>query len=466
MEKNNKNNITNANVCNVSSASHRQNRARISEYYLPLLKDISQDAKLVSHQYCLRAGLVKQCGAGIYTWLPLGLKIMKNIENIVRAELDRAGLLEILMPCIQQAEIWQESGRYQSYGQEMLRFLDRHNHEMLFGPTNEELMTYIARGHINSYKQLPKIFYHIQWKFRDEIRPRFGLLRAREFLMKDAYSFDCNEEQAKKSYNKIYLAYLNIFKKLGVKVIPCKADAGAIGGNLNHEFHLICPSGESKIFYNPEILKRQETLYEELASVQEVEIPVTEREEKLLKLIEELQNIYSVTEEAHNNEEALERENNNIVCANGIEVGHIFYFGTKYSAPMKAQFFNAKGIPEDMYMGSYGIGISRLVAAIIEANYDANGIIWPEEIAPYKLGLINLHKESALIAEEIYKKYNNIIYEDSNCSAGIKFARMDLIGIPKQIIVSKNSLINSTVEIKDRRSGAKEIINISSLEKI
>jgi prolyl-tRNA synthetase len=418
-----------------------ENKVRISNYYLPLLKDVSKDVKLISHQYSLRAGLIRQCGSGIYTWLPLGLRIIRNIEKIIREELNKEGLIEILMPCVQQADVWKESGRYDDYGKEMLKFKDRHDHEMLFGPTNEELITKIARETISSYKQLPKILYHMQWKFRDEIRPRFGLMRAREFLMKDAYSFDLDPSSAKLSYDKIYKTYLKIFKRIGVDVIPCKADSGAIGGNLNHEFHLITSgSGESKIFYDKKIINLIEDFH-----------TIDSDHNKTNDIISELQNTEAFTEELHNSES----KNPNIISANGIEVGHIFYFADKYSKCLKAQVSDEHGKLNNLYMGSYGIGISRLVAAIIEANHDKNGIIWPKEIAPFKYGLINLHDESREVAENLFKSLDNVIYDDTKDSAGEKFSRMDLIGIPIQIIVGKNFFKNNSFEIKYRKKNNK-----------
>lgn len=412
------------------------NRIRVSNYYLPLLKDVSKDVKLTSHKYSLRAGLIKQCGSGIYSWLPLGLKVMRNIEKIVREEHDREGLIEMLMPCVQQADLWKESGRYDDYGKEMLRFKDRHEHEMLFGPTNEEMITKIARETITSYKQLPKILYHIQWKFRDEIRPRFGLMRAREFLMKDAYSFDLNQENAKLSYDKMYKIYLRIFKRIGVSVIPCKADSGAIGGNLNHEFHLLTNGeGESKIYYNQGITNAIEEFHK-------ADCEGESTDEAILKL----QNVISFTDDLYKPE----FQNANLASANSIEVGHIFYFGDKYSKALKAQVLDDQGKLTNIHMGSYGIGISRLVAAIIEANHDENGIIWPSDIAPFRYGLINLHEESRQVADNIFKSLNNVIYDDTSDSPGEKFSRMDLIGIPIQIIVSKNFFKTNTFEVKYR----------------
>ncbi|ACT69349.1 proline--tRNA ligase [Neorickettsia risticii] len=428
-----------------------KNKARVSEYYLPLMKNVSGEVKLRSHKYSLRAGLVKQCGAGLYSWLPLGLKVLKNIESIIRQELDSMGMHEMLMPCIQLAKLWEESGRYSDYGRELLKFKDRHDNELLFGPTNEEVITAIVRDDLASYKQLPKILYHIQWKFRDEIRPRFGLMRAREFLMKDAYSFDVDQQSARISYNKVYQSYLRIFKRLGLNPIPCRANAGVIGGSLNHEFHITTTEGgEGKIFYPEEIGE----LVDEFCKIDPSD------EHAVSVMTAKLQELSCFTEEC--NSSSIE-DDNRICAAQGIEVGHIFLFGEKYSAPMQARFSDRDGMKKNFYMGSYGIGISRLLAAIIEVYSDDKGIIWPESIAPFKVGLINLHEESCGLAEEIFSKLDSVIYDDTTDSQGVKFARMDLIGVPFQIIVGKNAIIDGTVELKCRLDSKRESCNFNEL---
>ncbi|AHX11303.1 proline--tRNA ligase [Neorickettsia helminthoeca str. Oregon] len=421
-----------------------KDKVRISEYYLPLLKEVSSEVKLRSHKYALRAGLVKQCGSGLYSWLPLGLRVLKNIEAIIRQELDDRGMLEMLMPCIQTAKLWEESGRYSDYGKELLKFRDRHDNEMLFGPTNEEVITSIVRDSITSYKQLPKILYHIQWKFRDEIRPRFGLMRAREFLMKDAYSFDVDEQSARLSYDKVYQAYLRIFNRLGLNPIPCRADAGVIGGNLNHEFHIATDAGgECSIFYPSEV----ESLVQEFCNTDPGDAAAVKA------MTARLQALDCFTDEC---KDSKDRVMEMISTKQGIEVGHIFLFGDKYSLPMKAQFLDKDGNRSNFYMGSYGIGISRLLAAIIEVHSDEKGIIWPESITPFKVGLINLHQESAALAENLFANLNNVIYDDTLDSQGVKFARMDLIGAPFQIIVGKRSLETGIVNLKYRLDSSEE----------
>ncbi|KYH12462.1 proline--tRNA ligase [Neorickettsia sp. 179522] len=428
-----------------------KNKVRVSEYYLPLMKNVSSEVKLRSHKYSLRAGLVKQCGAGLYSWLPLGLKVLRNIENIIRQELDYMGMHEMLMPCIQLAKLWEESGRYSDYGKELLKFKDRHDNELLFGPTNEEVITAIVRDDLASYKQLPKILYHIQWKFRDEIRPRFGLMRAREFLMKDAYSFDIDQQSARLSYNKVYQSYLRIFKRLGLNPIPCRANAGVIGGSLNHEFHITTTEGgEGKIFYPEEMKELVDTF---------CKIDPSD-EHAISAIIERLQKLDCFTEECSSSSA---ENNSRISTAQGIEVGHIFLFGEKYSAPMQARFSDRSGNKKNFYMGSYGIGISRLLAAIIEVHSDDKGIIWPESVTPFKVGLINLHEESYGFASEIFSKLDSVIYDDTNDSQGVKFARMDLIGVPFQIIVGKNALVDGTVELKFRLDSKRENRNFNEL---
>ncbi|WP_342269843.1 proline--tRNA ligase [Rickettsia endosymbiont of Orchestes rusci] len=420
----------------------------LSKYFLPVLKEEPAEAQIISHKLMLRSGMIRQQAAGIYSWLPLGLKVLKNIENIVRLNMDKAGALEVLMPCIQPASLWVESGRFENYGKEMLKFPDRHDNILLFGPTNEDMITDIFRHNIQSYKDLPKNLYHIQWKFRDEIRPRFGVMRGREFLMKDAYSFDIDEENAVKTYNNMYKAYINTFRDLGVSVVPVIADNGPIGGKLSHEFHIIAETGESTIYYD----KRFKTLKEN----PEIDI-------------EELKTWYAAAEEKHDPTK-LSISENEIISSKGIEVGHIFYIGDKYSIAMNAMINDKNGKLVPVQMSSYGIGISRLVAAVIEANYDAKGIIWPENIAPFKVSLINLNildSRSCQIAEQLYKQLTahnvEVLYDDTNERAGSKFATHDLIGSPYQIIIGPKKAANNLVELKNRRSGVIEDIEVDNI---
>ncbi|MGX6960687.1 MAG: proline--tRNA ligase [Rickettsia endosymbiont of Pentastiridius leporinus] len=421
----------------------------LSKYFLPVLKEDPVEAQITSHKLMLRSGMIRQQAAGIYSWLPLGLKVLKNIENIVRSNMNKADCLEVLMPCIQPAHLWIESGRFENYGKEMLKFQDRHDNTLLFGPTNEDMITDIFRHNIQSYKDLPKNLYHIQWKFRDEIRPRFGVMRGREFLMKDAYSFDINEENAVKTYNQMYKAYINTFKDLGVFAIPVIADNGPIGGNLSHEFHIIAETGESTIYYD----KRFKTLKDN---------PDID--------VEEIKSWYAAAEEKHdvNNLAAAE-----ITSSKGIEVGHIFYIGTKYSVNMNAVVNDEHGKLTPVEMSSYGIGISRLVAAIIEANSDAKGIIWPASVAPFQVSLINLNihdSKCVELAERVYKELSTqnieVLYDDTNERAGSKFATHDLIGSPYQVIIGPKKAINDIVELKDRKSGVIQDVAVDSIVKM
>ena len=407
----------------------------ISKSFIPILKNNPSEAKIKSHQLMLRVGMIKQSSAGIYSWLPLGFKVMKKIENIVRQEQNKIGAQEILMPTIQSSEIWKESGRYEDYGEEMLRIKDRQNREMLYGPTNEELVTEIFRSSIKSYKSLPQLLYHIQWKFRDEIRPRFGIMRCREFYMKDAYSFDINDEEALFSYNKFFLSYLKTFKKLDLTAIPMAADTGPIGGNLSHEFIILAETGESKIFTDKRIF--------------DLDSKGTKLEKKSL---EELRNkyeqFYSVTDEKFNKDEFEKKvlESNRLITK-GIEVGHIFYFGDKYSKPMNASVDLPEGKKDFVKMGSYGIGVSRLVGAIIEAKYDETNEImkWPISIAPYDISIIpmiNKNDKSTLekankINSELEKNNIETIVDDTDENFSSKIKKMNLIGIPYQIIIGK-----------------------------
>ena len=365
---------------------------RLSRYFLPLLKETPSDATIASHRYMLRAGMIRQNSAGIYTWLPLGHKVLKKIEQIVREEQNKAGAIEMLMPTIQSADLWRETGRYDAYGPEMLRITDRHDREMLYGPTNEDMITDVFRSYVRSYKDLPKMLYHIQWKFRDERRPRFGVMRGREFLMKDTYSFDLTEEDAVLSYNKMFTAYLNTFARLGIKAVPMKADTGPIGGDLSHEFVILAESGESEVFCHRDLV--------------EMEAPGdVDFDGDLSHIFEERTSLYAATEEMHDADEFAKIPKDKQLSARGIEVGHIFYFGDKYSGPMKAQVMDSTGKPQTIMMGSYGIGVSRLVGGIIEASHDENGIIWPKSVSPFGAGVLNLkpgHEEADKVSESIY----------------------------------------------------------------
>jgi prolyl-tRNA synthetase len=412
---------------------------RISNYFIPVLKETPSDASIVSHQLMLRAGMIRQQNSGIYIWLPLGLRVLKKIEEIVRKGMNNAGAIEVLMPCIQPESLWAETNRVDSYGKEMLKIVDRHDNKLLFGPTNEEVVTDLFRNNIKSYKALPKIFYQTQWKFRDEIRPRFGLMRGREFFMKDAYSFDIDKESSELSYNKMFESYIKIFKELDLKIIPAKAPSGAIGGDLTHEFHVLAKEGESEIFFDPEI---------------ESEIAKENPNAKTLR------EFYSATDDVHEEKGCQDELAKNLKKHKSIEVGHIFYSGTKYTDAMKANVNNSSGKQVAPHCGCYGIGISRLVAASIEASHDERGIIWPESIAPFQLALINLHtrnEETCKISDELYNKLIaaniEVLYDDSTASPGSKLATHDLIGIPWQIIVSSRLIEENVVEIKNRKTG-------------
>ncbi len=421
---------------------------RLSAFFLPTLKETPAEAQIVSHRLMLRAGMIHQESAGIYSWLPLGIRVLKKIEDIIRLEQDAAGAQEILMPTIQSADIWRESGRYDDYGREMLRITDRHDREMLYGPTNEEMVTGILRDHLRSYRDLPLMLYHIQWKFRDEVRPRFGIMRGREFLMKDCYSFDLDFEGSKRAYNTMFAAYLKTFARLGLKAVPVVADPGAIGGNMSHEFHILADTGESTIFYD--------SAYDELDL--DMENPD----------IEALRDIYAAEEEKHDPADcpvSLDR----LKQAKGIEVGHIFYFGTKYSKSMGLAVTRADGEEVAPEMGSYGIGVSRLPGAIIEASHDKDGIIWPEAVAPFQVGLVNLKTADAACTElcdDIYGRLTaagiEVLYDDRDERPGAKFANMDLIGLPWQLVVGPRGVKAGTVELKRRASGEKEELSLDS----
>ncbi|MEA1942851.1 MAG: proline--tRNA ligase [Pseudomonadota bacterium] len=421
---------------------------RLSRFFLPVLKETPSDAQIVSHQLMLRAGMIRQQSAGIYSWLPLGLKVLKKVEQIVREEQNRAGAVELLMPTIQSADLWRESGRYEDYGAEMLRIADRHERDMLFGPTNEEMITEIFRAYCRSYKDVPKLLYHIQWKFRDEIRPRFGVMRGREFLMKDTYSFDLDEDAARKSYNKMFIAYLNTFARMGLKAVPMKADTGPIGGDLSHEFIVLAETGESEVFCHGDLVDMG-------APGADVDF-----EGDLQPLVDQRTALYAATDEMHDAAAFAEVPADRQLTARGIEVGHIFYFGTKYSDPMKALLTHPDGKERAVHMGSYGVGVSRLLGAIIEAHHDEKGCIWPEEVAPFDLGILNLRAgdEAADAAcEDAYGKLQTAgldpLYDDTSERPGGKFATADLIGLPYQLVIGPRGLKEGKVELKVRRTG-------------
>jgi len=414
---------------------------------MPLIRENPSEAQIVSHRLMLRAGMIRQSSAGIYSWLPLGLRVLKKVEQIVREEQNRAGAQEILMPTIQPAELWRESGRYDDYGKEMLRIRDRHEREMLYGPTNEEQITAIVRDAIKSYRDLPKNLYHIQWKFRDEVRPRFGVMRGREFLMKDAYSFDLDAAAAKHAYNKMFVAYLRTFARMGLKAIPTRADTGPIGGELSHEFQILAETGESELYCDKAWLDA-DILAEDV-----------DYDGDLEPLFKEWTARYAATDEMHDPDKCLVPADE-LVTARGIEVGHVFNFGTKYSAPMGAVVSRADGSTVPLEMGSYGIGVSRLVGALIEANHDDAGIIWPEPVAPFRIGLVNLRVADGncvAAADALYAKLNaagiEVLYDDRDESPGAKFATMDLIGLPWQLIVGPRGVAAGTLEVKNRRTG-------------
>ena len=418
---------------------------RLTRAFIPTIKETPVDAKIVSHRLMIRAGLIRQHAAGIYNWLPIGAEVLRKVSQIVREEQNLAGAQEIIMPTIQSGQLWKESGRYDDYGPEMLRVYDRHNREMLYGPTHEEVVTDIFRNNIKSYKDLPLNLYQIHWKFRDEMRPRFGVMRGREFLMKDAYSFDLTYKQAQHSYNQMFVAYLKTFERLGLKAIPMVADSGPIGGNLSHEFIVLAETGESKVYCDKELLSKKID-----ASI--------DYSENLQPIVDSWVQYYAVTEEKHNNDDS-NLLNDNIISANGIEVGHIFHFGDKYSKPLNASVNGPDGERIFPYMGSYGIGVSRIIAAIIEANNDQDGIIWPESVAPYNLGLINLkvgNEEIDKLSNSIYTKLTSmgcsVLLDDRDERAGVKFSDMDLIGIPWQIIIGPKGIKEGFVEFKNRKT--------------
>jgi prolyl-tRNA synthetase len=429
---------------------------RLSRYFLPNLRETPKEAEIASHRLMLRAGMIRQEAAGIYAFLPLGFRVLQKVCAIVREEQDRSGAIELLMPTIQSADLWRESGRYEAYGKEMLRIKDRHERDMLYGPTNEEMITEIFRSYVRSYKDLPLNLYHIQWKFRDEVRPRFGLMRGREFLMKDAYSFDLDFEGAKHAYNRMFVAYLRTFARLGLRSIPMVAESGPIGGNLSHEFIILADTGESEVFCDSEYLNF------------EVPGPDVDFEHigRLQAIVDKWTSLYAATSEKHDPAAFEKLPADNRVSARGIEVGHIFYFGTKYSEPMKAVVTGPDGTDHPVHMGSYGIGPSRLVAAIIEASHDEAGIKWPESVAPFRATILNLKQggsDTDPACEKLYAdltgKGVDTLYDDTDQRPGAKFATADLIGLPWQILVGPRSLAEGKVEVKRRSNGERELLS-------
>jgi prolyl-tRNA synthetase len=433
---------------------------RLSRYFLPVLKETPTEAQIVSHRLMLRAGLIRQQAAGIYAWLPLGQRVLRKIEQIVREEQDRSGAIELLMPTVQSSELWRESGRYDAYGPEMLRFQDRHEREMLYGPTNEEMITAIFRDAVRSYRDLPRNLYHIQWKFRDEVRPRFGVMRGREFLMKDAYSFDMDPAGARHAYNKMFLAYLRTFERMGLKAVPMQADTGPIGGDLSHEFIVMAPTGESEVFFDEawETSRDYSNLpfgYDDV--------------DALGAWVQGVIKDYAATDEKRD----LPREATlgaKLKQGRGVEVGHIFYFGTKYTKAMNCTVQGPDGQMVSPEMGSYGIGVSRLMGAIIEASHDDAGIIWPEPVAPFKVGLINLRVDDAACAaaaETLYAQLEaagvEVLYDDRDERGGAKFATMDLIGLPWQVTIGPKGVAAGIAELKNRKTGEKVEIALTDV---
>jgi prolyl-tRNA synthetase len=428
---------------------------RLSRYFLPVLRETPKEAEIISHQLMLRAGMIRQASAGIYSWLPIGLRVLKKIEQVVREEQDRSGAIEVLMPTIQSADIWRQSGRYEVYGKEMLRIQDRHERDMLYGPTNEELITQIFRDSVKSYKELPRNLYHIQWKFRDEIRPRFGVMRGREFLMKDAYSFDLTPEAGRHAYNRMFAAYLRTFARMGLNSIPMAAETGPIGGDLSHEFIILASTGESRVYCHKDLI--------------EGVIPPadTDFDADLTPIVTEWTSRYAATDEKHDARRFdQEVPKDKQVSARGIEVGHIFFFGTKYSDPMGCQVQGPDGNMITVQMGSYGIGVSRLAGAIIEACHDDAGIVWPVPVAPFAIGLINLKVGDPAtdricngLYEGLTKAGVDVLYDDTDERAGGKFATMDLIGLPYQVIVGPKGAKSGEVELKHRKAGARETLS-------
>ncbi|AHB49556.1 prolyl-tRNA synthetase [Hyphomicrobium nitrativorans NL23] len=430
----------------------------LSRYFLPVLRETPSDAEIVSHKLMLRAGMVRQSAAGIYSWLPLGLKVLRKIEAIVREEQNRAGAVEVLMPTIQSADLWRESGRYDAYGKEMLRIKDRHNRDVLYGPTAEEVITTIFRDSVRSYKDLPKNLYNIQWKFRDEVRPRFGVMRGREFLMKDAYSFDLTKDAAREAYRRMFVSYLRTFARMGLRAVPMRADTGPIGGDLSHEFIILAETGESQVFCHKDLI--------------EGEIPASDTDFRgdLTPIFDRWTSLYAATSEEHDAERfAREVPADKQVSARGIEVGHIFYFGTKYSEPMGARVQGPDGQQVTLEMGSYGIGVSRLVGAIIEASHDEAGIVWPVPVAPFEVAVVNLKagdadtdKAALDVKARLEAAGIDVLLDDTDERAGAKFATMDLIGIPYQVIVGPKGVKAGEIEVKERKTGTRDTLPLEA----
>lgn len=430
---------------------------RISEYFLPVLKENPREAEIVSHRLMLRAGMIRQMSSGIFAWLPLGLRVLDKIANIVREEQNRAGAVELLMPTLQSADLWKQSGRYDAYGKEMLRITDRHDREMLYGPTNEEMITLIAAAGLKSYKDLPLNLYHIQWKFRDEVRPRFGVMRGREFLMKDAYSFDLTAEEGMKSFNRMFVSYLRLFKRMGLTAIPMRAETGPIGGDGSYEFIVLAKTGESEVYCHSDYL--------------EMETPPIDVDYKadLTPIIDQWTSKYAATEDVHDAEEFAKVPDDKKITARGIEVGQVFFFGTKYSEILDAYVQGPDGEKIFLHSGSYGVGVSRLLGAIIEACHDDDGIIWPTEVAPFHVGIINLKsgdEATDAACESLYEELSDagveVLYDDTSERAGGKFGRMDLIGLPWQLVVGPRGIKNGTVELKNRATGEKLELSVEA----
>ena len=433
---------------------------RLSRYFLPILKETPREADIVSHRLMLRAGMIRQQAAGSFAWLPLGKRVLDKVNQIIREEQNRAGALEIIMPTIQSAELWRESGRYDDYGKEMLRIQDRHERDMLYGPTNEEMVTDIFRSYVKSYRDLPLNLYHIQWKFRDEVRPRFGVMRSREFLMKDAYSFDLDYEGARAAYNRMFVAYLRTFARMGLKAIPMRADTGPIGGDLSHEFIILADTGESAVFCAREFL--------------DMKVPGEDtdfgNDAGIAGIVNAWTTPYAATDEMHDGKAWEKVPEADRLAARGIEVGHIFHFGEKYSKPMNASVTGPDGKERFVSMGSYGIGPTRLIAAIIEASHDDNGIIWPESVAPFDVVVINMKPGDAAcdaacekLVAACGKGGREVLYDDTDQRAGAKFATADLIGIPRQLIVGPRGAADGTVEVKLRASGQRDVKRLDEL---
>ncbi len=434
---------------------------RVSRYFLPIIRTEPKEAEILSHKLMLRTGMIRQEAAGSYSWLPLGFRVLKKIEQIVREEQNRAGAIEVLMPTLQSADLWRKSGRYDAYGKEMLRIKDRHDRDMLFGPTNEEMITDIFRTGVQSYKDVPRNLYHIQWKFRDEVRPRFGVMRGREFLMKDAYSFDLTREAGQHSYNKMFVSYLRTFARLGLKAVPMRAETGPIGGKDSHEFLVLAETGESEVFFD-------KAFHDMDWSSFEIDY---DNSGDVAKVVDDFTSMYAATSEMH---DAADYENrvpaDRRVTGRGIEVGHIFFFGDKYAEPLGCSVQGPDGKVVTLQSGSYGIGVSRLVAGIIEASHDDAGIIWPESVAPFHIGLINLKAGNADVdtaCEKIYaaleKKGREVLYDDTDDRAGSKFSTMDLIGLPWQVIVGPRGLKDGIAEVKNRKTGARENVALDKV---